>query len=59
MGLKNKKPRNVGEYYLYSEAERSKTNKVPVKRGCKNKVCFCSGKCNDIVGWRDKLPGEV
>ena len=38
------------------------TNKVPVKRGCmvaKNGRCFCDGSCEEIVGYRDKLPGEV
>jgi hypothetical protein len=36
--------------------------KVPVKRGClaaKMGGCFCSGKCNEIVGYRDKLPDEL
>ena len=34
------------------------TDKVPIKRGCQNKQCFCTGKCNEIIGWRDKLPNE-
>ena len=34
--------------------------KVPIKRGCPNKggQCFCPGTCNEIIGYRDKLPGE-
>lgn len=33
-------------------------SKVPIKRGCPNKQCFCTGKCNEIIGYRDRLPGE-
>ena len=34
--------------------------KIPIKRGCPNKggQCFCPGTCNEIIGYRDKLPGE-
>lgn len=35
-----------------------KDNKVPIKRGCQNKECFCTGKCNEIIGYRDKLTNE-
>jgi hypothetical protein len=34
-------------------------NKVPVRKGCKNEQCFCTGKCNEIIGWRDKLINEI
>ena len=34
--------------------------KVPVRRGCPNKgACFCTGACQKIIGYRDKLPGEL
>lgn len=33
-------------------------NKVPVYRGCPNTQCFCTGKCREIVGYRDRLPEE-
>ena len=33
-------------------------NKVPILRGCSNQQCFCTGKCNEIIGFRDRLPGE-
>jgi hypothetical protein len=26
----------------------------PVYQGCKNKLCFCTGECKKIVGWRPK-----
>ena len=32
---------------------------VPVRKGCKNKECFCTGECQKIIGYRDKLPGEL
>lgn len=35
-----------------------KDNKIPIKRGCPNKQCFCTGKCNEIIGYREKLPNE-
>lgn len=37
-----------------------KDSKVAIKRGCPNKgsQCFCPGTCNEIIGYRDKLPGE-
>ncbi len=25
--------------------------KIPVERGCSNKVCFCTGVCKQIIGW--------
>jgi hypothetical protein len=46
-----------GSPYNYSEKDVRNT-KVPIKRGCPNKECFCTGKCNEIIGWRDKLPNE-
>ena len=47
-----------GSYYNYSEKNVRTNTKVPIKRGCPNKECFCTGKCNEIIGWRDKLPNE-
>ena len=38
--------------------DKNKT-KVPIKRGCRNEVCYCTGQCNEIIGWRDKIPGEL
>lgn len=25
--------------------------KKPIKRGCSNKECFCTGKCQEIIGY--------
>jgi hypothetical protein len=44
--------------YNYSEKDVRTNTKVPIKRGCLNKQCFCTGKCNEIIGWRDKLSNE-
>lgn len=33
--------------------------KAPIKRGCPNGQCFCTGKCQEIIGWRDKTPLEI
>ena len=47
-----------GSPYNYSKKDVRTNTKVPIKRGCPNKECFCTGKCNEIIGWRDKLPNE-
>ena len=47
-----------GSPYNYSEKDVRKNTKVPIKKGCPNNQCFCTGKCNEIIGWRDKLPNE-
>ena len=35
-----------------------KDAKILIKRGCSNKECFCTGKCEEIIGWRDKYLNE-
>lgn len=35
-----------------------KENKIPIYRGCSNESCFCTGACREIIGYRDKIPGE-
>jgi hypothetical protein len=33
--------------------------RVPIYRGCNsNGACFCSGRCREIIGYRDRLPFE-
>lgn len=34
-------------------------DKVPIYKGCPNQQCFCTGACREIIGYRDKLPGEI
>jgi hypothetical protein len=41
------------------DAMKEQTNgKVAIKKGCKNQQCFCTGACQEIIGWRDKLANE-
>ena len=47
-----------GSPYNYSEKDVRTNTKVSIKRGCPNKQCFCTGKCQEVIGWRDKLPNE-
>lgn len=35
-----------------------KETKVPIYRGCPNEVCYCTGICQEIIGYRDRLPNE-
>jgi hypothetical protein len=44
--------------YNYSEKDVITNTKVPIKRGCAHTKCACTGECNEIIGWRDKLPNE-
>lgn len=33
--------------------------RIPILRGCNSKDgCFCTGRCNEVIGYRDPLPGE-
>jgi hypothetical protein len=27
--------------------------KKPIYRGCKNQMCFCTGKCREIIGYEE------
>lgn len=46
-------------YDYLKQASQSKLeppSKIAIKRGCQNKDgCFCTGKCNEIIGYRDPL----
>lgn len=40
---------------IYDSKDKSKeSNKVPIKRDCNIPQCFCSGKCNQIIGYKTK-----
>lgn len=39
---------------ILSEFIKLKENKEPIRRGCTNGTCFCTGKCQEIIGWREK-----
>jgi len=34
------------------------TQKVPILKGCPNKTCFCTGACQQIIGYRNAEIGE-
>ncbi len=49
--------------FLYQITKQTTTGprRIPIKRGCEAASqggCFCTGRCNEIVGYRDPLPGE-
>lgn len=50
--------RNYLNYLHQSKDEPPK--RIPILRGCgANGPCFCTGRCRDIIGYRDPLfPGE-
>lgn len=38
---------------------RPELTKVPIRRGCYATMgCFCTGACQEIVGYRDATPEE-
>lgn len=51
--MKKENHQYIGKFY-----EEMKT-KVPIKKGCPNQLCFCTGDCQEVVGYRERLPGEV
>lgn len=30
------------------------TIKEPIYRGCKAEICFCTGKCREIIGYTER-----
>ena len=67
-GCQNRKRNYVeGNYFIadvssgtfnYNAMKEQTNGKVAIRRGCLNQQCFCTGACQEIVGWRDKLPNE-
>jgi hypothetical protein len=60
--MENKAINIANIHYRHNPIEeafkRMLKTKVPIKKGCPNKNCFCTGACNEIIGFRDKLPNE-
>lgn len=46
------------KYEFIQKVQDQFKNQVPIRRGCANGNCFCTGKCHEIIGWRDRLPEE-
>jgi len=46
---------------ILSEYNKRLETQVPIRKGCIAATqggCFCIGACQEIIGWRDKRPGE-
>lgn len=45
---------------LLQEAIEKQKNKVPIYKGCPNGEgpCYCTGVCQEVIGYRDKHPLE-
>ena len=50
-----KLPSNINEVTFWGVLDKKYdiNNKKPILRGCKNKQCFCTGKCKEIVGYEE------
>ena len=50
-----KLPSNINEITYWGGLDKKYdiNNKKPILRGCKNKQCFCTGKCKEIVGYEE------
>ena len=42
----------------YNYTEPKPDNRVAIRRGCENQMCNCTGSCEEIIAYRDKLPNE-
>lgn len=57
----NKQEKDLLKNEYVKRALDLQNKKVPIYRGCPNTGmggCFCPGTCREIIGWRDKIPGE-
>ena len=42
-----------------SDYLKDKEDKEPVLKGCRSKMCFCTGDCKTIIGWRKKNDNPI
>jgi predicted nucleic acid-binding Zn ribbon protein len=56
--LKKEHESSGQNFYDYIKGNIRTDSLVPVRRGCENRECFCTGKCQEIIAWRQKLPNE-
>ncbi len=54
------KDNNPNDYTLNKiKFLKEASNQIAIRRGCNNtNGCFCTGKCQEIVGWREKTLEE-
>lgn len=50
-----KLPSNINKITYWGGLDKKYdiNNKKPILRGCKNRQCFCTGKCKEIVGYEE------
>lgn len=48
-----------GKYDFIGIARDQHAKQVPIRKGCRNTQCFCTGACQKIIGWRDKTELEL
>jgi hypothetical protein len=44
--------------HIYYKNNFDINTKIPIRRGCPNNECFCTGKCNEIISWRNRFFNE-
>lgn len=55
--MKDQKQNDL-KYQIMKSTIDQYDKQVPIRRGCPNGQCFCTGKCQEIVGWREKTMEE-
>lgn len=43
----------VRNLFHKSASESKEDKRKPIYRGCQNDVCYCTGKCREIIGYED------
>lgn len=47
------------DHNVYKAFKEDLKSKEPVRKGCLNDVCYCTGACQKIIGWRDPKTGKT
>ena len=47
---KEKRDTNIYDFVKKTLTEDKRT---PILRGCQNEICFCTGKCKEIIGYQE------
>ena len=51
--------KNPLKYDFIAALKKQMDTQFPIKKGCSNVQCFCTGECQKIIGWRDKTSLEI
>lgn len=57
--IKNEENIYSAKTEFFKEIEEFNKKNVPILKGCPNSTCFCTGKCKEVVGYRERVPGEI